>query len=331
MYTAVRAPLRVSFFGGGTDYPEYFANNSGAVLGMAIDQHIYVTALNRPRFLKHEFQISYSKMERVSSVHEIEHPAIRKALELNNFKDPLDLTTLASLPSQTGLGSSATFMVGLLQLLSEIGHQSRTKYELALEAIRIEREELNHVCGVQDQLHAAFGGWNCFEFKNGKISQQPIMARQSVLETLTKSMYLIFTGQTRSAPQAIATQIENTLSGQISDELQAAYEMVQTARNLIEGPLSSDTILQNFGKLLHEGWLLKRAFSKAVSNENIDNLYNVGLQHGAIGGKLCGAGAGGFLLFVVDPERETEFLSAFEPSSYVKIDCDWDGVKVLRP
>lgn len=331
MYTAVRAPLRVSFFGGGTDYPEYFANNSGAVLGMAIDQHIYVTALNRPRFLKHEFQISYSKMERVSSVHEIEHPAIRKALELNNFKDPLDLTTLASLPSQTGLGSSATFMVGLLQLLSEIGQQSRTKYELALEAIRIEREELNHVCGVQDQLHAAFGGWNCFEFKNGKISQQPIMARQSVLETLTKSMYLIFTGQTRSAPQAIATQIENTLSGQISDELQAAYEMVQTARNLIEGPLSSDVVLENFGKLLHEGWMLKRAFSKAVSNENIDNLYHLGRQHGAIGGKLCGAGAGGFLLFVVDPERESDFLTAFEPSSYVKIDCDWDGVKVLRP
>lgn len=328
MYTAVRAPLRISFFGGGTDYPEYFSEHPGAVLGMAIDQHIYVTALNRPRFLKHEFQISYSKMERVSSVGDIEHPAVRKALELNNFVDPLDLTTLATLPSQTGLGSSATFMVGLLQLLAKIGGETRTKYELALEAIRIEREELGHTCGVQDQLHAAFGGWNCFEFHGKKITQRPVLARQSVLESLTRSMYLVFTGQTRSAPQAIAQQMEATMSGQIRDELSAAYEMVGRGLSLIEN--ATDNIVHDFGALLHEGWLLKRSFSKSVSNENIDNLYQHGRENGAVGGKLCGAGSGGFLLFVVDPGRERQFLQAFEPTSYVKVGCDWQGVVVLN-
>ncbi len=328
MYTAVRAPLRISFFGGGTDYPEYFRDHPGAVLGMAIDQYIYVTALNRPRFLKHEFQLSYSQLERVTSIGEIAHPAIRKALELNNFVDPLDLTTLASLPSQTGLGSSATFMVGLLQLLATIGKTSRTKYELALEAIRIEREELGHTCGVQDQLHAAFGGWNCFEFQGTKITQRPVLARQSVLESLTRSMYLVFTGQTRSAPQAIASQIEATVSGQIGDELAAAYDMVGRGLCLIER--GDSNVVQDFGKLLHEGWLLKKSFSKSVSNENIDNLYQHGLQNGAIGGKLCGAGSGGFLLFVVDAEREKQFLSAFEPTSYVKVGCDWQGVILLN-
>lgn len=328
MYTAVRTPLRVSFFGGGTDYPEYFARSPGAVLGMAIDQYIYVTALNRPRFLKHEFQLSYSRLERVSSIAEIAHPAIRKALELHNFVDPFDLTTLASLPSQTGLGSSASFMVGLLKLLAVIGKSNPTKYELALEAIRIERIELGHTCGVQDQLHAAFGGWNCFEFSGEKITQRPVLARQSVLEGLARSMYLVFTGQTRSAPQAIASQIESTVSGKIDDELAAAYEMVNQGLALIER--GSDDVVEKFGNLLHQSWVLKRQFARSVSNEDIDNLYEHGRRNGAIGGKLCGAGSGGFLLFVVDLAREDEFLQAFEPTSYVKLGCDWNGVTLLN-
>lgn len=327
MYVTVRTPLRVSFFGGGTDYPEYFADKPGAVLGMAVNQHIYVTALQRPKFLKHEFQISYSRMERVSSIEEIEHPAVQAALRLNDFNDPIDLTTLASLPSQTGLGSSATFMVGLLNLLSRLNGKTRTKYELAMEAIRMEREELGHVCGVQDQLHAAFGGWNRFEFHKGKIEQRPLLAPQSTLEALTDSMYLVFTGQTRSAPQAIAAQIEGTVSGAISDELEAAYAMVGRGQALIEA--GGPDVVEAFGRLLHEGWMLKRQFSKSVTNEAIDGLYAHGLASGAFGGKLCGAGSGGFLLFVVDPARRAEFLSAFEPNSYVKVECDWHGTTLV--
>lgn len=326
MYVTVRTPLRVSFFGGGTDYPEYFAEKPGAVLGMAINQHIYITALQRPKFLKHEFQISYSRLERVSSIEEIEHPAIRAALEAHSFTDPIDLTTLASLPSQTGLGSSATFMVGLLNLLAYLNGTSRTKYELARDAIRMERDVLGHTCGVQDQLHAAFGGWNRFDFHGDRIEQRPILAPQATLEALASSMYLVFTGQTRSAPTAIASQIDGTVSGAISDELAAAYEMVGRGQALIEA--GGPDVLEAFGRLLHEGWMLKRQFSPAVSNSDIDALYAHGLANGAYGGKLCGAGSGGFLLFVVDPARREVFLNAFGPDSYVKLGCDWAGTTV---
>lgn len=322
-YLSVRTPLRVSFFGGGTDYPEYFENHPGAVLGMAVNQHIYVTALRRPKFLKHEFQISYSKMERVSSLDEIEHPAIKAALQVMDFQDPIDLNALASLPSQTGLGSSATFMVGLLNLLSLLKGKRRTKYELAMEAIRIEREVLGHVCGVQDQLHAAFGGWNCFEFHKGRITQRPVLAPQETLERLTNSMFLVFTGQTRSAPKAIADQMAQTIQGKIADELGSAYEMVARGLAVIEegGP----DVVEAFGRLLHEGWMLKRRFSASVSNEAIDGLYAHGRANGALGGKLCGAGSGGFLLFVVQPEDQPRFLASFEPNSVVRIECDWRG------
>lgn len=328
MYSCVRTPLRVSFFGGGTDYPEYFDKKPGAVLGLAIAQHVYVSALNRPAFLKHQFQIGYSRMERVSAIEEIEHPAIRAALLATNFKDPIDLSTLATLPAQTGLGSSATFMVGLLHLLNRIQGRSPTKYELALEAIRIEREVLGHVCGVQDQLHAAFGGWNCFEFHRGVIRQRPVLARQETLDRLTDSLFLVFTGQTRSAPQAIASQLEATVSGDISDELEQAHAMVYEGLDLLE--TGGAGVVEAFGELLHRGWELKRRFSRVVSNEQIDALYAHGLASGAVGGKLCGAGSGGFLLFAVPPQRRTEFLSAFEPNSYVKLTCDWNGTAVVE-
>jgi len=322
-YLTVRTPLRVSFFGGGTDYPEYFESKPGAVLGMAITQHIHLAALRRPKFLKHEFQISYSRMERVTSIEDIEHPAIKAALQVMDFHDPIDLNALASLPSQTGLGSSATFMVGLLNLLSLLKGKQRTQYELAMEAIRIEREVLHHVCGVQDQLHAAFGGWNCFEFYGQRISQRPVLAPQETLERLTDAMFLVFTGQVRSAPAAVAAQMEQTLQGKIGEELAASYEMVARGRAVIEdgGP----DVVEAFGRLLHQGWILKRSFSPVVSNENINNLYAHGLAHGAMGGKLCGAGSGGFLLFVVKPTDQPRFLAAFEPNSVVRVACDWRG------
>jgi D-glycero-alpha-D-manno-heptose-7-phosphate kinase len=322
-YLSVRTPLRVSFFGGGTDYPEYFESHPGAVLGMAITQHIHLTALRRPKFLKHEFQISYSRMERVSSIEDIEHPAIKAALQVMDFHDPIDLNALASLPSQTGLGSSATFMVGLLNLLSLLKGKQRTPYELAMEAIRVERDVLKHACGVQDQLHAAFGGWNCFEFHKNRITQRPVLAPQVTLERLTDSMFLVFTGQVRSAPRAIAAQLEQTLQGRIGEELSATYEMVARGLAVIEegGP----DVVEAFGRLLHEGWMLKRRFSPVVSNENINNLYAHGLANGATGGKLCGAGSGGFLLFVVKPADQPLFRSAFEPNSVVRVACDWRG------
>ena len=328
MHLTGRAPLRVSFFGGGTDYPEYFAEKKGAVLGMAIDQYVYVSALVRPPFVKHEFAISYSKLERVAEIEHIEHPAIRAALQSHGFRTPLDLTTMATLPSQTGLGSSATFMVALLKLLAEITGQQKTKYDLAIEAIRLERDVLGHVCGVQDQLHAAFGGWNVFEFENGRISQRPVLVPQKTLETLTSSLYLVFTGQTRSAPKVLTEQLQHTSSGAIDDELGATLDLVYRALKVVED--GDKDLVAEFGGLLHEGWGLKKRFSKTMSNEGIDGLYAHGLANGACGGKLCGAGAGGFLLFAVPPENREIFFNAFERGSVVDIAVDWNGVSLLK-
>jgi D-glycero-alpha-D-manno-heptose-7-phosphate kinase len=327
-FVAIATPLRVSFFGGGTDYPEYFSREKGAVLGMALNHHVHIAAQRRPAFLERELQISYSRTERVTSAAEIEHAAIRAAFGALDFDDPVDLSILAALPSQTGLGSSGAFMVGLVNAISRLQGRPLTPMALAKEAIRIEREVLGHVCGVQDQLHAAFGGWNCFQFSGEDIVHRPVCAPVSAMDQLTGSMYLVFTGQTRSAPRAVAAQLDRTVKRQIDRELALAYDLVERGLAILER--ADEGLVADFGALLHEAWVLKRKFSAVLSNDQIDGLYARGLSHGAIGGKLCGAGGGGFLLFVVPKDRRAEFASAFAGSHLIKVETDWRGSWTLE-
>ena len=328
-YITVRTPLRVSFFGGGTDYPEYFATHPAAVLGMAINRYVYISALRRPAFRQHEFTIAYSQLERVNNIHDIRHPAVRVALETFRHTSPLDISTLADLPAQSGLGSSGAFMVGLINLLSTLNDQPMTKLQMAQMAIDLERDKLNHVCGVQDQLHAAFGGLNFFYLTKGRIRINPILMTAERLRYFLDSLVLVFTGQTRSAPVVLKEQMEATSNGALDKDLHSYYEMAQQGVKILEEE-SVDSFIRTFGELMHEGWLRKRKFSGAMTNGPIDELYEEGRKRGAYGGKLCGAGGGGFILFVVPPERREAFISSFEPERILEVDLDMQGTTVLQ-
>lgn len=327
-YLTVRSPLRVSFFGGGTDYPEYFAEHPAAVLGMAINRHVYISALRRPAFAKHEFSIAYSQLEHVSNIHDIKHPAIRVALEEFAYTHPLDISTLADLPAKSGLGSSASFMVGFIHLLATLQGLNMTPMEIAELAIELERERLKHVCGVQDQLHAAFGGLNYFELTGGKIKQQPVRMDAQRQRRFIDSLILVFTGQTRSAPEILKDQMDATQSGSIAPDLNRYYEMAREGLHILQEN-NDHHFIRAFGELMHEGWMCKRRFSGSVSNGGIDELYEQGRRCGAFGGKLCGAGGGGFILFVVPHEKQQSFIASFEAERILRVDIDTEGVTLL--
>ncbi len=327
-YITVRTPLRISFFGGGTDYPEYFMDKPAAVLGMAINRYIYINALRRPAFQSHEFTLAYSQLERVANISDIKHPALRVALEAFKHTHPLDMSTLANLPAQSGLGSSGSFMVGLINLLATLNNKPMTKLQIAQMAIDLERDKLKHVCGVQDQLHAAFGGLNFFYLTGGRTRISPVLMTADRLRYFLDSLVLVFTGQTRSAPQVLKEQMEATQSGSLDKDLARYYEMAQEGLKILEED-SPQTFIRSFGELMHEGWKRKRGFSDAMSNSAIDELYDEGRRRGAYGGKLCGAGGGGFLLFVVPPEKRQSFIRSFEPERILEVDLDMQGTTVL--
>lgn len=327
-YITVRTPLRVSFFGGGTDYPEYFQDHPAAVLGMAINRYVYINALRRPPFHSHEFTLSYSKQERVTNIGDIQHPALRVALQEFDHSDPMDISTMADLPAQSGLGSSASFMVGLINLLAAMNHQPMTKLQIAQKAIYLERDVLGHTCGVQDQLHAAFGGLNYFHLTSGRTRINPVLMTAERMKTFRDSLVLVFTGMTRSAPQVLKEQMAATTTGALDQELQAAYTMAQEGLRILEDG-TEDCFVADFGRLLHEGWQRKRKFSASMTNPAIDDLYAQGQKHGAYGGKLCGAGGGGFILFTVPPEQRKSFIAAFEPERILEVDLDTEGTTIL--
>ncbi|MDD3371456.1 MAG: hypothetical protein PHE27_06495 [Alphaproteobacteria bacterium] len=327
-YISVRTPLRVSFFGGGTDYPEYFRDHPAAVLGMAINRYVYINALRRPAFSNHEFTLAYSQLERIAKIEDIQHPALRVALQEFKHHRPLDISTMADLPAQSGLGSSASFMVGLINLLATLNDKSMTKLQIAQMAIDLEREKLCHTCGVQDQLHAAFGGINYFDLSDGRIRINPILMTAERLKIFRDSLVLVFTGLTRSAPKVLKEQMAATSAGKIDKDLNCYYEMAKEGVRLLDETPENDFV-RSFGKLMHEGWLRKRQFSGSISNPDIDDLYQKGLDCGAYGGKLCGAGGGGFILFVVPPEMRNAFISCFEAERILEVDLDTQGTSII--
>ncbi|WP_428249905.1 kinase [Ferrovibrio sp.] len=328
MIITSRTPLRVSFFGGGTDYPEYFQRRHGAVVGMAIDQYIYITAVPLSPIVEYKYRISYSKLEFVTDTASIAHPVIRKAFEHYEFDQPLDISIISDVPASTGLGSSSAFTVGLLNLISALRKQPLTKFELAKRAIFVERELLRENVGVQDQLHAAYGGINRFDFEAGRIRLSPVQMAGRCQERLIDSMVLIYTGIVRHASATVAEQISSTVEKKIDTELGHLLALTDTAVNLLESD-SEDHIVEEFGRLLHEGWLVKRQLSSRISNSNIDELYERARLHGACGGKLLGAGGGGFLLLIVPPERQSAFLAAMGNVKHRKIKLDTQGSVII--
>jgi len=320
-----RAPVRISFFGGGTDYPEYFQQAGGAVLATAIDKFSYVTA---SPFLSHLFdysmRISYRKLEAVKQVHDIEHNVFRECLKLCGFERDIELHYCADLPAFTGLGSSSAFTVSLLQALHSFKGQFLRPHELAYEAIHVERHILKDNVGCQDQVLAAFGGFNLVEFRTEKdivVNRVPLSPRR--LAEFEAHLFLVFTGITRKASDVVAHQlkrIEHNLPA-----LGAMRAMVYEGHDI----LVAGRPLREFGELLHHAWEAKRGLDKVVSNPEIDALYHQGLAAGAWGGKLLGAGGGGFLLFFAPPESHPRLEQVFASRQLLKVRINAPGSQII--
>jgi D-glycero-alpha-D-manno-heptose-7-phosphate kinase len=295
-----RTPLRISFFGGGTDYPIWYREHGGAVLSTTIDKSCYITTRWLPPFFEYHSRVSYTKVENVSRNSEIEHPSVRACLDFMGIADGVEVHHIADLPARTGLGTSSAFTVGLLLGLYALKDQMRDKQALAADAIHVEQDLIQEAVGAQDQVSAAYGGFNRINFQaNGAIEVKRILAPPSRLADLEQHLALYFTGFARTASEIAKEQLKATPHRQ--KELSEILQMVTEAEGIVSNPSRS---LDEFGRLLHEGWQIKRTLTQRISNNSIDEIYEAGLSAGALGGKLLGAGGGGFMLFFVPPERK---------------------------
>lgn len=327
MLLTARSPLRVSFFGGGTDYPEYFNRSRGAVLGCAINKYIYASALRLSSIIDYRYRVAYSKIETVADVNDIQHPVVREAIKYYDYTDPLDISIMADLPSRSGLGSSSSFTTALIKLLYALKNRNITKIDLAKQAVFIERELLKENVGVQDQFHAAFGGINKFEFSNKRTTITPVEMTTACIEALSTSLFLVFTGITRFASKTLDEQMDKTKSGAIDRDLSHLLTLTDQAMTVLEGE-DPDAMMAEFGEMLHDGWETKKKLSSRVSSPEIDALYTAAREAGALGGKLCGAGSGGFLLMLVPPANQPRFL-ATGPKPVIPISLDTTGTTIL--
>ena len=292
-------PLRISFFGGGTDYPVWYREYGGAVLSTAIDKRCYITCRRLPPIFEFHSRVSYSKVENVANNSAIEHPSVRGCLQFLGMDEGVEVHHVADLPARTGLGTSSAFTVGLLLALNALKNQMRDKHTLAREAIYVEQEVLGEAVGAQDQVSAAYGGLNRINFcQNGSIDVQPMLISQARMAELEQNLALFFTGFSRTASEIAQEQLRVTPSKK--QELNAMLQLVDEGEAIVTDPKRP---IDEFGRLLHEGWKLKRSLTNKISNASIDEIYEAGMSAGAVGGKLLGAGGGGFMLFCVPPER----------------------------
>ena len=320
-----RTPFRISFFGGGTDYPVHYKKHGGAVLATSINKYCYITCRYLPPFFKHKHHIVYSKIELTKNISEIQHPAVRETLRHMNIEKGVEIHHDGDLPARAGLGTSSSFTVGAINALYALKGKIVTKRQLSLDAIHIEQNRIKENVGSQDQIAAAFGGFNKIEF-NGEeeFRVQPIILTSEKLQHLQNHMMLFFTGFSRTASNIAKEQIRKTPDRK--KELTRMTEMVDEAIGILN---ENDTDLTDFGKLLHENWMIKRNLTDKITNNAIDKIYHDALNAGAIGGKLLGAGGGGFILFFVEPEKQEKVKKKLNNLLYVPFKFEKLGSQIV--
>lgn len=320
-----RTPFRVSFFGGGTDYPVWYREHGGAVLAAAIDKYCYLSCRHLPPFFEHRSRVIYSKIENVSRHEDIQHPSVRACLQHLGIEDGVEIHHDADLPARTGLGTSSSFTVGLLHALHGLRGRLCDPRGLAEEAIHVEQDLLRENVGAQDQVLAAWGGFNLVRFhSHGAIEVTPVMASAERLRHLQDQLLLCFTGFSRTASEIARHQIAATPKR--AAELAEMRALVDEAYAVISGERRS---LQEFGRLLDQTWRLKRRLTEQISTSSIDAIYDRGLAAGALGGKLLGAGGGGFLLFFVPLECQAGFRAAMQDLLWVPFRFSSSGTQVV--
>ena len=301
-----RTPFRISFFGGGTDYPQYYQEHGGAVLSTTINKYCYVTCRYYPPFFTHRYHIRYSEKEVTQTIDEIKHPSVRECLRFSGIQEGVEITHAADIPARSGIGSSSSFTVGLLNALYALQGKMVTRRKLAMDAMHVEQDLVGEHVGSQDQTAAAFGGFNKIEFDAHRgLWVTPVTLNEAKLQRLQEHFLFYFTGLSRTASEIAAEQIR-TLPQRLR-EMDTMKQMVDEALNILMGSPDS---YADFGRLLHESWLLKRGLSSHITNPEMDAIYDAALRAGALGGKLCGAGGGGFMLLFVPPEQQPAVKAA---------------------
>ncbi len=319
-----RTPFRISFFGGSTDYPTWYRENGGVVLNTTIDKYCYISCRYLPPFFEHNYLIRYRLREQVNSIDEIKHPSVRESLRYLRIEEGIEMVHTSDLPARSGIGSSSAFTVGFLNTLYALSGRMVGKRQLASNAIYVEQDIIGEHVGSQDQVAAAFGGLNRMEFNSKEnFLVQPVTVNQEKITELQNHLMFFFTGFPRTASEIASEQIRNTSSK--TAELCTMKEMVEQAINILN--TSSDGI-ESFGHLLNESWKLKRSLSSQISTSEIDNMYDCALKAGALGGKLCGAGGGGFMLLFVPPRKQRMVKEALKNLLYVPFHFETLGSQI---
>ncbi|MBL6934591.1 MAG: GHMP kinase [Alphaproteobacteria bacterium] len=323
-YVSTRTPLRISFAGGGTDLPDYYEREYGAVLSTAINRYIYVTVKPLDPLFNAQYRLNYSITEHVNSLEEIKNDIARECLRKVPVETPIYVSTIADIPAMSGLGSSSSFAVGLLNALHAYRGEHVSGARLAEEAAAIEMEELERPIGKQDHYAAAIGGMNFFSFHpNGSVTILPQAQSPSILDGLFSHMMLFWTGIHRDASEVLGEQKKNT--GARIAELASIRDLAESLRDSLAEKYCPETV----GTLIHENWQLKRKLAGTISNGLIDGYYTAAMQAGALGGKLCGAGGGGFLLFIVAPDAQEAVRNALSELTEVAVGYEPHGSLLL--
>lgn len=319
-----KTPFRMSFFGGGTDMEDFFRENGGAVLSTTFDKYCYVIVRHLPRFFEYSTELSYSKIERVTRVEDIQHPAIRNAMKMLDMHE-IRLTYEADLPARSGLGTSSSFAVGMLNAFYALKGKYADKKKLADEAIYLERVLCREAGGWQDQIAASFGGFNRINFSADGYEVLPLIISPERKQQLNHRLMMFFTGFTRFSSDV---QKANALGKEDKTaQLKQMYALVGEAEHVLT---DKDADLDDFGRLLDVTWRLKRQTGAAVSTSRIDSLYQKGMEAGALGGKLLGAGGGGFLLFYVQPEKQDRVHQAMKDLMHIPFQFENGGTRVIH-
>lgn len=319
-----KTPFRMSFFGGGTDMENFFVENGGAVLSTTFDKYCYVTVRHLPRFFEYSTELAYSRMERITSIQDIQHPAIRNAMKMLHMQE-IRLTYEADLPARSGLGTSSSFAVGMLNAFYALKGKYADKKKLADEAIYLERSLCQETGGWQDQIAASFGGLNRINFNADGYEVLPIIISPERKKQLNQNLMMFFTGFTR-----FSSDVQKTNAQSRTDKRKQLKEMLTLVDEAEQVLVDKEKDLEEFGRLLDHTWRLKRQTGEAVSTSNIDILYAKGIAAGALGGKLLGAGGGGFLIFYVQPEYQSAVREAMKDLLYIPFQFEDGGTRVIH-
>ena len=319
-----RTPFRISFFGGGTDYPTWYREHGGAVLATSIDKYCYLSCRYLPPFFEHRYRVVYSKIENCQTIEEITHPAAREVLRYMRMERGVEIHHDGDLPARSGMGSSSAFTVGLLNALYALKGRMPSKHQLALESIQIEQEMVKETVGSQDQALAAYGGFNHVTFHpNGEITVRPVALAHDSIRELNSHLMLFYTGIKRTAAHVARSYV---------DQIDEKRRQLRTIRGMVDESISilnGGKDLTKFGELLHESWQAKRSLSNHVTNSDVDEIYEAARAAGALGGKLTGAGGGGFMLLFAPPSRHEAIRQRLNKLLHVPFEFEFNGSQII--